>query len=345
MKWKHIFWFLPLILIFSICTPKKYQIYNRWDNIHFVNEQDFNVNPDTLFVMASNRIYHPDQEQIFDDDRNPDGTLHYVVVTFSKGEWRMVMKSSLYDAVKELPKRDFVVYVEGMGKTFPMDLKRASMMTVQYNVNVIQFEYPSIDPGRNVFSNFYFAYDQAFDAAPEYASFLHDLNTIKSEEPEIFAGNHLSLFHHSMGNRMLKHAVQEDLLNFADTSFFDNVILNAACVPQRNHKVWVEKINFTQHIFINFNKRDFQLNGARLITFDRMLGERFDKPLAGNATYIDFHPLVGDRHSNFLNMEGRDDILPECHEYYNLVLHGKSPNLMDSTLFAMKKVSGEYRLK
>jgi len=82
-----------------------------------------------------------------------------------------------------------------------------------------------------------------------------------------------------------------------------------------------------------------------VITFDKMLGARYQKPLAENASYIDFNSLVGNRHSNFLNMEGRDNINPDCHKYYDLVLHGNSPDLLDTTLFAKNQKGGGFRLR
>lgn len=345
MKWKRLIWIIPVLFILSFGRPDKYKMYNRWDNIHYVDVENFNPQPDTLFVIATNRIYQPELEQPLADRSDPDDKLEYMVVTFSDDEWRLLRTKSLEEAVEYLPNKDFLVYVEGMGKTFPMDLQRSSGMAVQYDLNVIQFEYPSIHPRKNPVTNFYFAYREARDAAEEYTHFIEELETLKSGRPELFSSVNTSLFHHSMGNRMIKRSLEEDLLSVSDKDLFDNVILNAACVPQRNHKQWIEKIDFADNIFINHNKKDFQLNGAMVITFDKMLGARFEEPLAENATYVDFNALVDSRHSNFLNIEGRDDINPECQKYYRTVLHGNSPNWSDSTQFKPNPLTAGFGLK
>ena len=345
MKWLRLLWIFPFLLTLSFSRPDKYQHYNRWDNIHFVEEFDFVPNPDTLFVICTNRLYQPGLQQPLADKTDPENKLQYLVATYSKAEWRLLRKENLEEAVAYLPRKDFLLYIEGMGKTFPMDLQRSAGMTAQYNLNIIQFEYPSIHPGKNPVSNFYFAYNQARYAAEEYSEFIREFEALKNRHPEKFTGVNISLFHHSMGNRMIKRSMEVDLLNVENKSLFQNVILNAACVPQRNHKEWIEKIDFAERVFVNYNKKDFQLNGAMFITFDKMLGARFKEPLAGNATYVDFQTLVDSRHSNFLNLEGREDINPECRRYYGLVLHGENPNLADSSLFITSKEIIGFGLK
>ncbi|HEX9650682.1 MAG TPA: alpha/beta hydrolase [Cyclobacteriaceae bacterium] len=333
MKWLRLLWIFPFLLILSFGRPDKHQLYNRWDNIHFVKEIDFDPHPDTVFVICTNRLYQPGLQQPLADRADPENKLQYLVATYSNNEWRLLRKQNLEEAVAYLPRKDFLLYIEGMGKTFPMDLQRSAGMTAQYNLNVIQFEYPSIHPRKNPVANFYFAYNQAKHATEEYSEFIREFEVLKNNHPEKFAEVNVSLFHHSMGNRMLKHSLEENLLIVKDKSLFQNVILNAACVPQSKHTEWIEKIDFSERVFINYNKKDFQLNGAMFITFDKMLGARFKEPLAGNATYIDFQTLVAGRHSNFLNIDGRDNINPECRRYYDLVLHGNNPNLADSSLF------------
>lgn len=317
--------------LLGLSFPRKYTIYNDWSNVSLADSIHSHQYSDTLFVVASNRQHNPATHEFLESELDSLGAVRYFLVTFSEGRWLAQPKRNLHAAVDQLPHRDFIVYVEGMGKTFPLNLQRGAAMNRQYNLNVILFDYPSIHPEISIFGNFKFAYSHAESSWVSFQTFLHDVADMKKEFSDGVKSKAFTLMHHSMGNLMLKEMMMQDEVGIAEPGLFDNLVINAACVPQEGHKEWVEKIEFAERIFINYNKQDKQLNGAMILTFKKMLGARPGNPLAENATYVDFNPLVKSRHSNFLNITGREDIPPQAFQYYYAVLHGKDSKLEERT--------------
>ena len=125
---------------------------------------------------------------------------------------------------------------------------------------------------------------------------------------------------------------------------FDNVIINAAAVEQKNHTKWVEQLQFQKNIFINSNRRDFNLNGLRISTkHGKQLGQKVTHPFASNAVYFDFTKSVGFRiptgpsHTYFIGK------IPERNKniclIYSEMLHGHMPDLADETRFTKRRKS------
>ena len=143
---------------------------------------------------------------------------------------------------------------------------------------------------------------------------------------------------HSLGNYYLEQAVKEDMLGGIDSNLFDNIIINAAAVEQENHAAWVEKLNLSQRIYIISNAKDFNLRGARLFTKSgKQLGGPVEKPLAGNAVYINFTEAVGFKvptwvsHTYFVGeMPGKSK---NIREFYRTIFHGQEADLLNRDMF------------
>jgi hypothetical protein len=142
-----------------------------------------------------------------------------------------------------------------------------------------------------------------------------------------------------MGNiifmEMMKHQPYEQLNK---APFIDNVVLNAACVPSKGHKEWVERIRFANKIYIHYNRSDWQLKGAHLLTLSRQLGEKLKRPLAANATYVNFHEQGGRQHSYFLNFPQNDyRMTPEMKDYFAQLFSGNTAVLEEEKTLAKKQ--------
>ena len=123
---------------------------------------------------------------------------------------------------------------------------------------------------------------------------------------------------------------------------FDLVVLNAACTEVKNHDIWLEKSKLGKKFIVNFNKEDRQLKGAKILTLRRQLGSKPGRHLAANATYVDFNPLVGPRHSTFAEIPLRPPILPHAKRYYTKIFNGTYPDFSDSILFRLSKNGKTY---
>lgn len=318
-----------ILLLLCIATIAQAQLsyYNSdayWSNFDFQNNQLQPDDADTCLVFVTNRHVQPDSLR-FADEFVDTCALKYLLLKKNEGKWKVYQGASLEEVMRLLPaKKDLVVYAEGMGKIFTTNVERALLMSTQYQVNVIMFDYASINTTYRPSRNFRFARENAALSATQYFSLLKQLQQARQQHAPWIAGNRLSAFFHSMGNiileQMMLHEPVKELNNFP---FIDNVVINAACVPQKHHARWVEQIHFANKVYIHYNRKDFQLKGAHFLTMKKQLGEKIRKPRASNATYVNFHDLVKWKHTYFLNMPDSSYIVPPpVVNYFGSLLKG-----------------------
>lgn len=319
---------LLLLLPFTIKAQESYYSYFNTDDFwkHVVLdklEMPLQLSAqDTAIVVASNRAQTKDALR-FMSEFHGKGALQFFVVYTRGNVWHVYPAPSLRAAVSLLPQKDkdWVVYTEGMGKIFTTDLDRGLSMATQYDVNVLLLDYPSICSKYKAYRNYRFVMRNSCAAYKDFAPVLDSFRMLRAQG--LAGGGKLSLFFHSMGNNvMLKMAQPKHLKHFNDAVWVDNIILNAPCVPYRRSARWIDSIRFARHIYVHYNPYDQTLKWARIIGFRRILGERPRAVLAQNATYINFNPLCGGGHSNFLKLHGRQGASKPCVRHYYTLLHG-----------------------
>lgn len=284
---------------------------------------------DTCIVVVSNRA--PQQGQLRFMGETCDGMLHYFFVKVQQGKWLVYPMTDLQKALSYMPLKnnDWLVYTEGMGKLFTSDLDRGINVAAQYKVNVILLDYPSITSTKGQLGNYTFAIQHAKAAYKDFLPVLEHIKAMK-DNGQIAAHSHLSLFFHSMGNNVISEIVLNHKLNkLNDEVWVDNLILNAPCVPERDHTKWLNQIAFAKHIYVHYNPDDHTLKGAHLVSFHRQLGERVCWPVSNKATYINFSVLAGEGHSNFLTLYGRPPAKPAAIRHYNILFHGRTVDVND----------------
>lgn len=280
-------------------------------------------------VFVSCRNYFPGKEKFLDYDFDTTNTLHYFNIFFNHNKWICVHKNSLQEAIAGVnSNKDAIIYGEGLGKTFCNDVDRATRLARTYDVLPIMFDWPTARPYMKDGKNMAITMRISADVAKTFSNFVKEFGKLKREgKTEI---KQSTLFLHSMGNLLLMRATKKNYLD--STKIFDNVIMNAACVPQKNHKIWVERIRMQDHLYITKNNHDRSLNGAKIITLAGQLGERPKKPYAKNALYISFNKVLHLEHNYFLYA----DVLkehPEIKEVYSSIFHGKTLSLDDIKKF------------
>lgn len=135
----------------------------------------------------------------------------------------------------------------------------------------------------------------------------------------------INLFVHSMGNQVLASFLEAYGGEFGgNDALFDTLILNAPDAELRDHRSWVERIDFAARIYLLVNSgkdRMLQLSGylqdnARL---GRQLVHDDDRPepLASNAAYVDLVKL-GVNHDYFYGEKRPAPLL----EFYRRALWG-----------------------
>jgi hypothetical protein len=327
-----------LLLVFLLvanflCAQKgPYLDYTHcsWNKIQFV--KGYLPDADTGVVFVSTRNYFPGKDEFLSVDYDTSTTLHYFNIYFKKNSWVCVPRENLQEAMNAVSKKEHaVVFVEGFGKTFPGNVDRATRFARCYNVTTIMFDWPTFDPRYRRIKNFKMTRRNSQKVAKAFSFFLSELDEFKNKQNF----KHISIILHSMGNLLLQHSVKNNYIKLKDT-LFENIVLNAACVPQRKHKQWVEKINIQQRIYITRNNHDKTLNGAKLITFRRQLGERARGPYALNATYINFSAVLDMEHNYFL-YTGVLKAHPNIKAVYNDIFFGRQVIFTDKREFFIKR--------
>jgi len=340
---KRILLLLCITITFGAHAQLSYYNSNAyWANFCFQTDSIKPALTDTCLVFVSNRHFFKDSLRFVDEYVDTAG-LKYFFLQKSAGKWNVFQVPALSDAMHLLPeKRDIVVYTEGMGKIFTSNVERALLMRSQYHVNVIMFDYASINTTYRPSRNFKFARSNARLSAHQYFQLLTAIQEAHQKREDWINQIKVSTFHHSMGNIVLMEMMKGQPVELLNNSpFLDNIVINAACVPSKKHKEWVENIHFANKVYIHYNKSDWQLKGAHLLTLKRQLGEKLVRPLAKNATYVNFHDQVGAQHSYFLNFPQNDyRMTAEMRDYFVQLFGGNTAVLEEEKTLAKKQGSG-----
>ena len=114
----------------------------------------------------------------------------------------------------------------------------------------------------------------------------------------------ISLLLHSMGNYLFKHMMLSSVYVGNDL-LFDNVILAAADTNNKDHTLWVDKIQRRNRVYITINENDYALRLSRMKGGEEQLARLGHYPyqLSSQQTvYVDFTSAkyVDKAHNYFL---------------------------------------------
>lgn len=323
------YWLILLALFsFSLISQKgsklsvPYSVCN-WSNIS-LSKNYVPTTGDTCLFVATIRNYNEMLHEFVDYDYDTTGIIKYFAVYFKGNQWTAVPYSSLSELM-ELKQSfgDFVILTEGLGKTFTSGIDRATKLLRVYPVNSFFFDWPTARPymrrGKNIKVTSYIAPM----AAKAYAVFIKDFENYKLAHSDKFKT--VTLFFHSMGNLLLMYNLKNNTLSSMSNSLANTVVLNAACVNQTRHKEWLDKLFFSDRIYVTINDGDRNLRGARIIFGDHQLGE---KPKARffseRATYVDFSKVL-DKEHNYYVMKPVLTAKPFLKKFYADIFEGKDP--------------------
>jgi hypothetical protein len=287
---------------------------------------------DTAVIVASNRVFKGTAFRFLPDVYK--GGVSYYVVYSRNAHWNVIPVHNLETALHYLPQRDkdWVIYTEGMGKLFTTNADRAMSMSAFYGVNVIMLDYPSISSKYKRTRNYFFSKRNAEIAYKDFAPVLDTLKMLKQKNE--LGNGAVNLFFHSMGNIVLMNTLKHYNLHFLnDRQWVNNLILNAACVPQYHHAKWLDKVRFAKRIYVLYNHKDYTLGGAYFMSKKNQLGMKVKRPLSKKAVYINFRYLVDKRHSNFLNLIHYPPQPAAALKQYRVLLHGNAVDVNDSHYF------------
>jgi hypothetical protein len=338
---------ITLIFILPLCLKAQPDVTDSMNTERFwktITFEDHSVSAtakpalpadaENIMVIASNRTLTAGKTRFMSEARSNEG-LNYFIVFIKNKQWQ-VWKTSIEAAIASVHNinDDWVIYTEGYGKIFTTGLYRGLSMTMQHHVNVIYLDYPSYSTIKNGLGNYKFALTNAKQAGYDFAPLLRTLKAYR--ENGRMGHGRITLFFHSMGNNALREIVKQDLLTPINNKVWvDNLVLNSACVPQRHHAEWVDKIRFAKRVYINYNPEDVTLSGATLVSLTRQLGLGARNHLSKQAIYINFNELCGRNHSNFVRLLSHIRTPSLALAYYKAVLHGRKVNVKDEANFTV----------
>jgi len=240
-------------------------------------------------------------------------------------EFATILDSTINEINSNTNFNNFILFVHGRGKHPEKAFDKSLILDIEsnYSAKVIMFHWPSWEGA------FSFPIKNAKRAAEDFSVILNEISTYKNKHLELTKGINFTLFTNSMGSFVLQESVITNSQNSTDT-LFDTVLINAAASAATNHSRWVEKIKFSQNIFITLNAQDKLLGkiGTKLVSkrLGKGLTSIFDKnfDLATNAKYIDLTNSQL-KHRYYLHKDFIDR--PVAQQFYDQVLNGQTPIL------------------
>ena len=234
--------------------------------------------------------------------------------------------------------QDWILFLHGDNNTLEHSVLEGLKIQNTYKLRVIIFSWPSKSLTLKGLENLETSYRNLIKSSNHFNSLINTMYCLRNSGTDFLNEYKLSLFVHSLGNYYLKNLVNQNLMLPKPVILFDNIIINASAVEQKDHRKWVEQLYFQNNIYITNNKNDVNLFALRIFSKHSLkLGERAKFPLANNAVYFDFTKTVGFRfsikntHTYFIG-----DI---SNNYKNIrllyfeILHGLKPNLTDENRF------------
>ena len=301
-------------------------VFLRADSIHLEHTQKI--------LVISNRYFDDDSNELLLRGVHPHRQLFYFVIERSGDTASIIRCKDLASAMRVFTNdKSFLLFVNGHGKTFEQIIDRGSYIGSRYNVNMIMFDWPteyyairkSIRNSRKVSNNF--------------VTVIRELDKILKTD---FAEYSSSVVFHSLGNRIIKKAVQKDLLEGLPGDMFNNVVLNAAAVKQRGHASWVDQLDIQENIYIISNKGDLPLKGVKLMRFATQLGSEYKPPLSGKAAYINLSEIATNEHNAFLGLTPVEKEHPNVFTFYEQIFNGERVDLHNPNVYSETTIPGLY---
>lgn len=287
--------------------------------------EELPLNAENKIMIISSRYFKPDENYSQKRGLEPRyGTFVFTAGTV--GDSAFIAPVGSVDEVSGdlFTRRDFLVYVDGHGKTFNQVLERGFELTGRFGINMVLFDWPTD----------YLALRKTVHNADEVAAnFVFAMNRLSKWLGSNYPSASVSAIFHSMGNRILQSVTNKHLLEHMPKDLFSNLILNAAAVKQENHRKWVEKLTIQKRIYVTINQNDRTLQGAKILRFAHQLGLGNKNKTAGNAKYVDLTQVALKEHNLFLGKTESEKSNPLIYRFYDQAFHGEEVDFQNETAY------------
>lgn len=313
-----------ILLSINVSSKKFNNPYEFTMEYHIVNMLPENATQRVLIV--SNREFIPQDNYSYERKVSESGLRFFFIVSQIGDSTFISSYSSLESALKIFSNnKSFLLFVNGHGKNFEQTISRGFELSDRYDVNMIMFDWPTE----------YYALRKTVRNAKKvtqnFVLTVHELNEslIKWKvEPSI------SVMFHSMGNHIARNMVREGYADQLSDNIFQNLILNAAAVNQRNHREWVDNLNIQKRIYIVSSEDDLPLKGVKILRLTTPLGSKSKGNPSPKAYYINFSAIADKEHNIFIGKTQVESNHPAVFNFYSSLFTGEEIDLTNSNEFA-----------
>jgi hypothetical protein len=308
--------------------------YDCWNNFRFVNEIPDGATKQMIIVSC--RYFSPDKGYKCLSGVHPCLT-DFVFLVCAKGDSAFIIpQKSISQAMNKMYNlKDFLIYVNGHKKTFEQNIGRGLELCQRYSINLIMYDWPT---------DYLFLRKTLLNSKKITKTFSSLLIEFHKTRMENFPNSSASIVFHSMGNNLAKNLVEMGLSDEMESRIFNNLILNAAAVNQKNHSTWVERLNIQERLYITYNKGDMALRTVRHLRLSKQLGTGFNSTMAKNAIYVSFNNVAAMEHNFFLGRNKTEKNNPRFYELYSALFSGSMVDLNDNNLLSEEVASNVYCL-
>lgn len=330
---------VPLLLVSNVSAQEEHFTYCQkvpsWDD--FVIDSSNNISGADILIVT-NRPYLRDEAIFLPNDIAKWRLVSYFTAQCKDSTWYLSEVADFNEGMDCINDgSDVALFVHGHGKTFPSALVRASQIEKRYAVKTILFDWPSHN------GNFNKSLARVRRCGENFYNTLLQLEAYKKSS--FHTDQHLSVFAHSLGNYFLTHLVVNGNSQYLQNVFVDNIVVNAAAVKSKNHFDVLSRLYFQKNIYVTLNENDRVLRGAHLATYGKMLGNFAVPPLASNAEYLHFTPLVDKQHTYFGGYHQFEYTNAGLFYFYNTALHGDSVLFSNKAYFTTRAEENSFDIK
>ena len=241
--------------------------------------------------------------------------------------------------------RNWLLFLHGNNQEFEDNIKKCQRLHDQYGMNIIAFSWPSRPSvskqdmadaarklsfdalivraltaavpvlGKKLFRKLSQYLKSEINAQKSAAAFNKVLGLVENRIKGDFSDGELKLnfLSYSLGNRVLRHTVDEDSFDNGD-GLFSNHIMCQADVDHDNHELWVDDMDYSKRLYITHNEYDLVLGVSDIQNRDRLGNTTDTLPIDLPCRYVDFSEgknVAGTHTLFFLNENGNDKQLDD----------------------------------
>lgn len=289
------------------------------------------------------------QDDINAFDASTPIKLSYVVSRKGVDSTELEPHNSLEQMVKSYAKsRNLLVYVHGDHSLLSTLLANGSKFADTYDNDLLMFIWPSNSIENRTIQNYKQSKHNTMAVLSSFARTVDSLSHYCAKYDI-----NCTLMFHSLGNLFAKNFVRYFVQHSAlGRLAINNVLLNAACVWENDHDIWVDLLakRIGGKVFITQNRSDRILALASdFIEYGDLLGMTSPTVRSANAIYMDFTDVLK-RKADTYESHGYYlgpilDELPQIRRFYQSVFNFEPVSfLSDSALYSNERDNNIFKV-